>query len=231
MSHAAVDGQLLFWFVVTLTLLLLVLVSVMVWTHPGAADPSQSRELDLPAPLPRPDSLPPVRRPPAVVPAGAAVRAANAGHRPSRIGSPDPAPAAVCLRPVVGGPPWSPAPRPPGLVCLDARQPFAGFGQGRPREPVAYRALQPNISLLPHTRSTFHPAGRISPDPNHRRSARIVPGRAASGGRAGAHRRVSRRGAHPAGVHRRVSRRGAHRAGRVSGRAAGSAVRAGRHRR
>ena len=229
MSHAAVDSEILFWFVVALTLLLLVLIGVTVWTHPGAAGSPQPYELNLPAPRPLPDPLRPVKRPPAVVLVGAAARSADAGHGSSPIGALDPELTAVRSPPALGGPPWdpaprppatgglpwSPAPRPPGLVGRNAVQPLAVPGQV-PWNLGAYRALRPDASLSSHTGDRLHPAGRASPNPNPRRSARIAQSGAASGGRAGAHRRESSRGAH--------------RAGRSSSRAAGSAGRAGRHR-
>jgi hypothetical protein len=185
-SHAAMDGEVLFWFVVVLTLLLLMLIGVTVWTHPGAARPPQPHELNLPAPRPPPDLLQPVRRPSAVVLAGAAVRTASAGHEPGRAGAPNPELTAIHRPHARGGPPWSPAPTPPSPAGRHAVQPFA------------------------------YPVGLRSPDPIPPRPARIVQGRTASGGRPGAHRQASRRGAH--------------RAGTSSGRAVGSAGRAGRHR-
>lgn len=215
MSYAAVDGQVLFWFVVALTLLLLVFIGAVVWTHPGAVGSPQSHELDLPPPRPPSDLPLPVRRPPAVVLAGAAARSVYAGHGPGRAGATASELTAVRRPYTVGGPPWSPAPEPPGLAGWDAAQPFAVPGQV-PGKPGMYRVSQPDASLLPRTAGTFHMAGRTSLDPNSLRSTRIVQGRVASGSRTGAHRRESRGGAH--------------RAGTSSGRAAGSAGRAGRHR-
>jgi hypothetical protein len=192
-----VDGQITFWFVVTLTLLLLVFIGAVVWTHPGAVGSPQPHELNLPPPAPPSDLPLPVRVPSAVVLTVAVARSANAGHGPSRADALNPELIAARRPHAVGRPPWSPAPKPPDLVVRDAAQPLAVLGRV-PQKPSAYRAPQPDVSVLPP------------------RTTQMVQGRAASGGRAGAHRRGSRRGTH--------------RAGRSGVRAAGSTGRAGRHR-
>jgi hypothetical protein len=161
-SHAAVYSEVLFGFLVVLTLLL-TLIGVVVRTPPGTVGPRQPAELSSPPP-PQP------------------VRG------PQHAGAPKPELVAAGRLQVPGGPPWGPAPKPPG-----------------PRPS-------------PFAKSTSCAAGMNGPDPGRRRSAQVTAVSTASGVRAGAHRRVRRQGAHRAGIgtgHARsaAGRTGRHRAG------------------
>jgi hypothetical protein len=181
-SHAAVYSEIVFWVVVVLTLLLLTLTGVALRTPPGTVGLRQPAELNPPLP-PQP-----VRWPQAAGFADAAMRSARTGYRPWDAGALGPELVAAGRLPVSSGPPWGPAPKPPG-----------------PRPS-------------PYAKSTSCAAGLTGPDPGRRRSARVTAVSTASGVRAGAHRRSRRPGAHRAGIstghaHSAASRTGRHRAG------------------
>jgi hypothetical protein len=181
-SHATVHSEILFWFVVVLTLLLLTLIGVAVRTPRGTVGTRQPVELT-PPPPPRP-----VRWPQAAGFADAARQPARAGYQPWHAGALRPELVTAGRLPVSSGPPWGPAPKPPG-----------------PRPS-------------PYARSTSCAAGMTGLDPGRRWSARVTAGSTSSGVRAGAHRRTRHQGAHRAGIgtgHARnsVGRTGRHRAG------------------
>ena len=196
MSHAAVYSEVLFWFVVVLTLLLVVFIGVVVRTPSGAADSTQPPESSAPAPPPRPRPLF-VRWPGAVVSAGAGGRSAHAGYRPRHAGALKPELMVAGRLQVPGGPPWEPAPKPPGLAARTSVPWLAVPGQV-PRKAGACRELPPDPGPAPHAGSASWAADMT--------------------GRAGAHRQARRHGAHRAGIstgreRRFAGRTGRHRAG------------------
>jgi hypothetical protein len=185
-SHAAVYSEVLFGFVVVLTLLLVMFIGVVVRTPPGAAESPQPPEFRAPAPRPPPRPLF-VRWPEAAVSAGAGGRSARAGYRPRHAGA---------LKPelmVVGGPPWEPAPKPPGLAVRSTVPWLAVPGQV-PWKAGACRELPPGPGPAAHAGSMSCAADMT--------------------GRAGAHRQARHHGAHRAGISTGRERRSAGRAGR-----------------
>ena len=111
MSYAAVDSEVLFWFVVALTVLLVVLIGVVITTPRGTAGAPQPPELSSPVGY-RPRHAEGVRP---------ELMTAERGHVPGR-------------------PPWGPAPRPPGLAARDSAPwsascpgDMTGLAPGRPR--------------------------------------------------------------------------------------------------
>jgi hypothetical protein len=194
-SHAAVYSEVWFSFVVVLTLLLVIFIGVVVRTPSGTAGSPQPPEFSAPAPPPPPRPLS-VRWPEAVVSAGAGGDP-RVGYRPRH---------AVALKPelmvagrlrVPGGPPWDPAPKPPGLAARSTVPWLAVPGQV-PRKAGACRGLPPGPGPAPHSGSMSWAADMTD--------------------RAGAHRQARRHGAHRAGIstgreHRSAGRAGRHRAG------------------
>jgi hypothetical protein len=191
-SHAAVYSEVLFWFVVVLTLLLVMFIGVVVRTPPGTADSPQPPELSAPVPPP-PPRAPFVRWPEAAVSAGAGGRSARAGYRPRHAGAVKPELMVAGRLQVPGGPPWEPAPKPPGLAARSTAPWLAAPGQV-PRKAGACRELPPGPGPAPHARSMFWAADMT--------------------GRAGAHRQAHRHGAHRAGISTGRERRSAGRTGR-----------------
>jgi hypothetical protein len=195
-SHAAVYSEVLFWFVVVLTLLLVVFISVVVRTPSGTAGSPQPPGFS--APVPPPPSRPLfVRWPEAVVSAGAGGRSARAGYRPRHAGALKPELVVAGRLQVPGGPPWDPAPKPPGLAARSTVPWLAVPGQVS-RKAGACRELPPGPGPA-------QPAGSMS-------------WAADMTGRAGAHRQTGRHGAHRAGSsvgreRRSAGRTGRHRAG------------------
>jgi len=191
-SHAAVYSEVLFWFVVVLTLLLVMFIGVVVRTPSGTADSPQPPEFSAPAPPPPPRPLS-VRWPEAVVSAGAGERSAHAGYRPRHAGALKPELMVAGRLQVPGGPPWEPAPKPPGLAARSTVPWLAVPGQV-PRKAGACRELPPRLGPPPHAGSMSWAADMT--------------------GRAGAHRQARRRGAHRAGVSTGRERRSAGQTGR-----------------
>jgi hypothetical protein len=191
-SHPAVYSEVLFWFVVVLTLLLVMFIGVVVRTHPGTADSPQPPELSAPVPPPPPRALF-VRWPEAAVSAGAGGRSARAGYRPRHAGAVKPELMVAGRLQVPGGPPWEPAPKPPGLAARSTAPWLAAPGQV-PRKAGACRELPPGPGPAPHAGSMFWAADMT--------------------GRAGAHRQAHRHGAHRAGISTGRERRSAGRTGR-----------------
>lgn len=109
MSHAAVVKDGLFFFVTLLTVLLVLFVLVTVRTSPEVARPPTQPDAEPPVPT-RPDLDDPTY-----------LDDPTFGWPPRRASWPDEAvdqPAVagpVVRRATRGGPPWGPAPRPPGL--------------------------------------------------------------------------------------------------------------------
>ena len=192
MSHAAMYSEVLFWFVVVLTLLLVMFIGAVVRTPPGAADSPQPPEFNAPAPRPPPRPLF-VMWPEAAVSADAGGRSARAGYRPRHAGALKPELMVASGLQVPGGPPWEPAPKPPGLAAHSTVPRLAVPGQV-PWKAGACRELPPGPGLAPH-------AGRMSCA-------------ADKTGRAGAHRQARHHGAHRAGMSTGRERRSAGRAGR-----------------
>ena len=112
MSHAALVNVVLFWCVVGLTLLLaMFLYAVIAMPHEDAV-PTEPPVLKTPAPPPPS----PVKRPPAtVLPAGSVGQRGGAGYAPRHADALEPEQKVVQRPEVSGGPPWGPAPKPPGL--------------------------------------------------------------------------------------------------------------------
>lgn len=191
-SHAAVYSEVLFWFLVALTLLLVIFIGVVVRTPPGAADSPQPPESSAPEPRPPPRPLF-VRWPEAAVSAGAGERSARAGYRPRHAGAMKPELMVAGGRQVPGGPPWEPAPKPPGLAARSTVPWLAVPGQV-PGKAGACRELPPGPGPAGHAGSMSCAADRT--------------------GRAGAHRRARHHGAHRAGSSTGRERRSAGRAGR-----------------
>jgi hypothetical protein len=110
-SYAAVDSEVLFWFVVALTALLVALIGVVITTPPGAAGAPQPPELSAPA-----------------------------GYRPRHAEGVRPELTGAGRGQMPGRPPWGPAPRPPGLAVRDTAPwsascpaDMTGLAPGRPR--------------------------------------------------------------------------------------------------
>ena len=156
MSHAAVDSEVLFWFVVALTALLGMLISVVVRTPPGTVGSPQP-----PGPSPAaPPSPGPVRWPQAAGPA-------RAGYRPRHAGGMRPELMVTGRRQVSAGPPWSPAPRPPGLAGRDT-VPWLEVPGLVPGKASAYREIPPRPA---HRRAPRHGAHRVGPSAGQGRSS------------------------------------------------------------
>jgi hypothetical protein len=209
-SHAAVYSEVLSWFVVVLTLLLLMIfIGVVVRTPPRHAGSPQPPEHSPPAPPPPPF----VRRPQTAGLADAGARPARAGYRPRHAEALKRELMAVDRRQASGGPPWEPAPKPPGLADCGFVPWLAVTGQV-PGKASACRQLPPRPGPSPHTGSTSCAADMTGPDPGRLRSAQIAAASTPSGGRAGAHRQAHRRGAHRADISTGRERRSAGRTGR-----------------
>jgi hypothetical protein len=208
-SHAAVYSEVLFWFVVVLTLLLVMFIGVVVRTPPGTADSPQPPEFSAPAP-PAP---PLVWRPQAAAFAGAGGRSARAGYRPRHAGALKPELMVAGRLQVPGGPPWEPAPKPPGLAARGTVPWLAVPGQV-PWKASACRELPPGPGPAPHAGSMSCAADMTGLGPDRLRSAQIAAASTPSGGRAGAHRQARRHGAHRAGISTGRERRSAGRTGR-----------------
>lgn len=174
MSHAAVYTELSFWFVVGLTLLLVTFVGVVVRTPHGTVGSPQPSELNHPAPLPPAPLLPEWAQ--ALRLAGTTVTSAGAIPRPRQARAPEPE------LMVVGGPPWDPAPKPPGLpgsgiahwLALSAQVPD-------PRRPAAIAAarIPSGVRAGAHRQAPRHSAHRATPSSGQARR---------SAGRTGRHR-------------------------------------------
>jgi hypothetical protein len=208
-SHAAVYSEVLPWFVVVLTLLLVMFIGVVVRTPTGTVGSPQPPELSPPAPPPPPF----VRRPQAAGLADAEAPSARAGYRPRHAGALKPELMAAGRRQVSGGPPWEPAPKPPGLSDRGFVPWLAVTGQV-PGKASARRQLPTGPGPSPHAGSTSCAADMTGPDPGRLRSAQIAAAGTPSGGRAGAHRQAHRHGAHRAGISTARERRSAGRTGR-----------------
>jgi len=207
MDPVTLDSEALFWFMAGLTLLLLTFVVAVVRTHPGT--PGSPRP-----PGPAGPALPPlVRCPPAAALAREAVHPGCTGYRPQHDGAPEPELMAAGRLQMSGGPPWEPAPKPPGVVGSHARPSHALPGQ-MPGKAVADGAPRPDPGLVLHAGGRPGPADMTGPAPGYLRSAPIARGRALPGGRAGAHRRASRGGAHRAETTTARARRSASPTGR-----------------
>jgi len=174
-SHTAVDSEVLFWFVVALTVLLGMLISVVVRTPPRTVGSPQPPGPSPPAP-PQPG---PVSWPQAAGLAGAPARPVHVGYRPRHAGGMRPDLMVTGRQQVSAGPPWGPAPWPPGLADRDT-VPWLGVPGLVPGKAVAYRELPPG------------PARRRAPRHGaHRAGMSTVQGRSSVGGT----------GRHRAGVH------------------------------
>jgi hypothetical protein len=152
-SHTAVDSEVLFWFVVALTVLLGMLISVVVRTPPRTVGSPQPPGPSPPAPSPPG----PVRWPQAAGLADAAVRPARAGYRPRHAGGMRADLMVAGRRQVPAGPPWGPAPWPPGLADLDT-VPWLGVPGLVSGKANAYRELPPRPA---HRRAPRHGAHRV----------------------------------------------------------------------
>jgi hypothetical protein len=170
-SHAAVDSEAMFWFVVALTVLLGMLISVVVRTPPGTVGSPQPPGPNPPVP-PRPG---PIKWPQAAAPAGFAMRPERAGYRPRHAGGMRPDLMVPGQRQVSAGPPWDPAPWPPGLADQDMVPWFEVPGKAS-----ACRELPPRPA---HRRTPRHGAHRVGMSTGQRRTS------------------VSGTGRHRAGVH------------------------------
>src|SRR5205807_117286 len=122
----------------------------------------------------------------------------RAGYRPRHAGAVEPELMVAGRLQVSGGPPWSPAPKPPGLADYGTMPWLALPGQV-PGNGSVSRAIPPGPRPSPYSRSTFCATDMTGPGPGHLSSAQIAAPSAASGIRAGAHRRVRRRGPPRAG--------------------------------
>jgi hypothetical protein len=174
-SHAARDSEVLFWFVLALTVLLGTLISAVVRTPPETVSSPQPPGPSPPAP-PRPE---PDTWPQAAGLAGAAVRPARAGYRPRHAGGMRPDRMVAGRLQVPAGPPWGPAPWPPGPAGRDT-VPWLGAPGPVPGKASAYRELPPRPA---HRRAPRHGA--------HRAAMSTGQGRSSVGGT----------GRHRAGVH------------------------------
>jgi hypothetical protein len=213
-NHVALDSDVLLWFMAGLTLLLLVvIVAVLRAPAETAGSPQPPEPARLPPPLLAPAPLAGWPLPVALV--GAAARPGCPDSRPRHAGAAKPGLIAVGWPQASDGPPWGPAPLPPGLPGTLVPPPRALADHG-PGKASAYPTRQPDPSRLPHAGGRSCPAEMTSPEPGLLRSAPTGRRHARPGGRPGAHRRGSRRGAH--------------RADPSIGHARGSAGRAGRHR-
>jgi hypothetical protein len=161
-SHAAVDSEVLFWFVVALTVLLGMLISVVVRTPPVTAGSPQSPGPSPPAP-PRPG---PVGWPQAAGPADSAVRPGRAGYRPRHAGGMRAELVVAGQWQVRAGPPWGQAPWPPGLAGQDTVPWFEVPGLV-PANASAYRELPPRPG---HRRAPHHGAHRAGMSTGQERS-------------------------------------------------------------
>ena len=163
MSHTAVDSEVLFWFVVALTVLLGMLISVVVRTPPRTVGSPQP-----PGPSPPAPSQPgPVRWPQAAGLADAAVRPARAGYRPRHAGGMRADLMVAGRRQVPAGPPWGPAPWPPGLADRDT-VPWLEVPGLVPGKASAYRELPPRPA---HRRAPRHGAHRVAVSAGQGRSS------------------------------------------------------------
>jgi len=151
-SHAAMDSEVLFWFVLALTVLLGTLISAVVRTPPETVSSPQ----------------PPGPSPPA-----------RAEYRPRHAGGMRPDLVVAGRLQVPGGPPWGPAPWPPGPAGRDT-VPWLGVPGPVPVKASAYRELPPRPA---HRRAPRHGA--------HRAALSTGQGRSSVGGT----------GRHRAGVH------------------------------
>jgi hypothetical protein len=184
-NHVALDSEFLFWLMAGLTLLLLMFIVAILRTPSEPARSPQPPVPARPAP-PRPPPAPLAGWPLPVPLAGEAARPGRPGYRPRHAGAPEPDPATSGRSRASGGPPWGPAPLPPGPPGSYVLPPLPLPDQG-PRKARAHPAGQPEPSQLRHASGRFPP---------------------------GAHRHESRLGAHRADTSIDHARRSAGRAGR-----------------
>ena len=152
MSHTAVNSEVLFWFVVALTVLLGMLISVVVKMPPESVGSPQP-----PGPSPpAPPELGPVSWPQAAGLAGTPARLAHFGYRPRHAGSMRADLMVAGGRQVPAGPPWAPAPWPPGVSDRDT-VPWLEVPGLVPWKASAYRELPPGPA---HRRTPRHGAHR-----------------------------------------------------------------------
>ncbi len=186
MSHAAVYGEVLFWFVVVLTLLLAMFIGVVIRTPSGTVG---SPPPELTPPAPPPPML--VRWPEDAGLAGAAVQSARTGYQPRHAGGLKPELVVAGRLPASGCPPWGPAPKPPGPGLPHARSASCAANMTGPG-PARRRSASIAVASTPsggqagaHRRARRHGAHR----------ARIGTGQARrSHGRTGRHRAAVRYG-------------------------------------
>lgn len=212
MSHAAVDSEVLLWFVVVLMLLLVMFTYAIVRTPPRAIGPPQPPELTAPALRP-----PPLAGRPHAAGFTAGVGTARAGYRPRHAGAPKPELVVAGRLQVSGGPPWEPAPKPPALSGRGTVPWLAVAGQV-PTKASACRELPPSPGLAPLTGSMSCATEMTGPGPGRLPSAQMDAASTVSGGRPGAHRQARRRGAHRVDIstvrqRKSTGRTGRHRAG------------------
>jgi hypothetical protein len=213
-SHAAVESEVLFWFVVVLTLLLLMFIGAVVWGRPEVTGSPQSPRRNLPTLGSPPAHLLPASGPPAVVLAGAAAPPCALVMGPGM--------AVVesrsCWWP--GGRRYPAARRGVGAEAARPGRQGRRAPAGRPWPGAWESQCLPGTATGPGPgaarRERVPSSGLSSPGLDRARSAQIGQGRCPPGGRVGAHRRGSYHGAH--------------RAGTSSRRAHGFAGLAGRHR-
>jgi hypothetical protein len=107
-SHADVDSEVLFWFVLALTVLLVTMIGAVIRLPPGSIGSPQRPESGSTAP-PRPGLA---GWPPAAGLARATVPPGRAGYRPRHAGGIRSEVMVADRRQVPGCAPWRPAPRP-----------------------------------------------------------------------------------------------------------------------
>jgi hypothetical protein len=136
MTHAAVMNSVLPWFMLVMTLLLVLFIWTVIRANVEPADSSAEPTLTVSSPLP-------ATRPPAPASGATAARHHGARHAARRADAtarwqdpahrrqthtglpPDPAPAGAAAPDgpeMASGPPWGPAPKPPGRDPWSSRQ-------------------------------------------------------------------------------------------------------------
>jgi hypothetical protein len=153
MTHAALMNAALLLFLVFVTLLLVMFIGAVI-VAPSAPPDSSTPAPETPAPpAPEPAALPvpempgspaplPRRRPLATVSAAGVASWSADADADGRAGAPMPVYSAVLRPEVSGGPPWGPAPKPPGADPWASESP-PGW-QRRPEErPVSPSAVRP----------------------------------------------------------------------------------------
>jgi hypothetical protein len=168
MTHAARTDPTLFFFLVFVTLLLVLFIGAVIVAPAAAPDsPAPLAVEPLPPPPVQAPAPPPLPRRQPLAGATTASPAHWSADAEAATDAPTPAYRGVRTPNVSGGPPWGPAPKPPGPDPWAAENLSPGWLRGPDEGPVSPRA--DGALAASHPRSTPAPAGKQIRHPRHGR--------------------------------------------------------------